>query len=132
MNTLLKILQFLIIGIILTGCSDSTGIEDRIELQYEAATKTESPKTRAIKADDLTFEQVKTYLDQYGCDTTTQTEYEDYYLIDSDMGFDKERLAEAMSQPTTRMAYKKLLDKQYPYATVSYSEPDLCGIISRP
>ena len=128
MNTIQKILLLLATGIILTSCSDSTGIEDRIKLQYETATTVESPKTRALKADDLTFEQVKTYLDQYGYDTTTLTEYEDYYLIDSDMGFSKERLAEAMSQPATRMAYKKLLDKQYHRLNLNLNYTDNEGL----
>ena len=99
--------------VLVASCSDSTGIEDQTTLQNEIITSSATPKTRSLSTDDLTFEQVKTYLDQCGYDTTTLTEYEDYYLIDSDMGFSKERLAEAMSQPATRMAYTKLLSKEY-------------------
>ena len=98
---------------LITSCSNSNEIEDRIELLQESTIEAESLQTRAIIANDLTFEQVKTYLNQCGYDTTTLTEHEDYYLIDSDMGFNKERLAEAINQSATRMAYVKLLNKEY-------------------
>lgn len=95
------------------SCSQATGIEEQIESQHEAASNVASPKTRAAKEDDPTFEEVKAYLEQCGYDTSTLTEHEDYYLIDSDMGFSKEGLAEAISQPSTRMASEKQLGKEY-------------------
>lgn len=98
---------------LITSCTESTGIVEQTQLQHEANSNIASPKTRAAKTDNLTFEEVKTYLEQCGYDTSTLTEHEDYYLIDSDMGFSKEGLAEAINQPSTRMASSKQLSKEY-------------------
>lgn len=109
----LQILGILLsVGMLSVSCSQATGIEEQIESQHEAASNVAS-KTRTAKADDPTFEEVKTYLEQCGYDTSTLTEYEDYYLIDSDMGFSKEGLAEAISQPSTRMIVTNLLKKEF-------------------
>lgn len=113
MKTLYNFSQIILIMIIMAGCSDAIGIDDPILSAETSMASFEQSQTRSLKVEDLTFEEVKRYLDQHGYDTATLTEYEDYYLIDSDMGFSKERLAEGMGQPATRMAYTKILDQKY-------------------
>lgn len=75
---------FLII-IMLTGCSAPIGIDDITPSSDDANTISDAVNTRACNVNSLTFEQVKNYLDQCGYNTSTLTEYEDYYLIDSDI-----------------------------------------------
>lgn len=81
---------------------DCTGIET-----------TKSAVSRSVEEVDLSFDAVKAFLEQEGYAASTLTEYEDYFLIDSDMGFSKEDLAKAMSEPDSRAVCSTLLDKKY-------------------
>lgn len=103
------------------GCSAPIEIEDIPHSSDDANTTSNTVNTRACDVNSLTFEKVKNYLDQCGYDTSALTEHEDYYLIDSDMGFYKERLAEEIAQTSPRMVYTSLLDKEHYRMNINYT-----------
>lgn len=98
---------------LLAGCTVPDGIEEIPCSPIDMATTSEIQNRSALDVDDLKFEDVKNYLDQCGYDTTNLSEYENYFLINSDIGFYKERLAEEMAQTSPRMVYTSLLSKRF-------------------
>lgn len=121
MKTFLRLYFFLSASILFTGCSESSGIIDQTIPSKILLENSDQTKTRSLKVEDLTFEEVKRYLDQCGYNTTNLTEYEDYYLIDSDMGFYKERLAEEIAQTAPRMVFTSLLNKEHYRININFT-----------
>lgn len=85
---------FLVLSI--NSCSETKDIDDNLNGLH-------SDTRSAIEYPEPTFDQVKRYLDKVGYDTTTLTEHDGYYLIDGDMAFETDRLAEAIAQVEPKM-----------------------------
>jgi len=96
MKKLFAILLTVFVVLSIDSCSDAKNIDDNQPV-FQSDTRS------IVEYPEPTFEQVKSYLGKAGYDTTTLTEHDGYYLIDGDMAFETDRLAEAIAQVEPKM-----------------------------
>lgn len=105
-----NMMSFLFYCLVASFCfSCSSNLE---ELVIKDKTTSEKIKTRGLESYSSILEADKAILAAHGYDTIAIVDCDSFYLVESELIFEKSRLQELREQPEARLNYKKRIDPE--------------------